>query len=181
MKAWELPTCLEIGGVGYRIRTDFRDVLYVLGQMADPENGAEERTTMCLLLYEDWESIPTERWGEAMTAAGAFLSGGLEDDGRKRPRTVDWEQDAPIIIPAVNKVLGRDVRNMEHLHWWTFLGAYMEIGESLFSTVVNIRQKRARGEKLEKYEQRFCRENRGLVEIRRRYTAAEKAIEREWT
>ena len=49
---------------------------------------------------------------------------------------MDWDQDAPLIVPAINKVLGGEVRAMPYLHWWTFVGAYMEIGEGVFSSVL---------------------------------------------
>ncbi len=176
---WRLPTSLEVGGVDYPIRTDFRDVLYLLEIFGDPEYEPDEQGAICLrVMYPQWESIPAERQEEALARAVEFIDMGVggengRDRGRK-PRTVDWEQDGPIIVPAVNKVLGQEVRAMEYLHWWTFLGAYMEIGESLFTTVLGIRQKRARGKKLEKYEQEFCRDNRDLVTLRKKQTAAER-------
>ena len=88
---------------------------------------------------------------------------------------MDWEQDACIILPAVNRVLGGEVRAMPYLHWWTFLGAYMEIGESLFSTVLSIRDKRARGRKLETWEQEFYKANRALIELKKPETEDDKA------
>ena len=51
----------------------------------------------------------------------------------------------------------------------------MEIGESLFSSVLNIRQKRAKGKKLEKYEQEFYKDNRNLIDL----TVKEKRSEEE--
>ena len=173
---WRLPTSLEVGGVDYPIRTDFRDVLYLLDIFADPEYEPDEQGAICLrVMYPQWESIPAERQEEALSRAATFIDGGYPaGDRRKMPRTVDWAQDGPIIVPAVNRVLGREVRAMEYLHWWTFLGAYMEIGESLFTTVLGIRQKRARGKKLEKYEQEFYRNNRGLVDLRKKETAADR-------
>jgi len=72
----------------------------------------------------------------------------------------DWEKDFKIIIAPINRVLGYDVRGKEYLHWWTFLSAFMEIGESTFSTYVNIRDKMARGKKLEKYEEKILKEHR---------------------
>lgn len=176
---WELPTSLDVGGVGYAIRSDFRDALYLLGIFADPAYEPDEQGAICLqVLYEDWEAIPAERQGEALEQAVAFLDGNMAaEHGRRRPRTVDWEQDGGMIVAAVNKVLGQEIRALPYLHWWTFLGAYMEIGESLFTTVVGIRQKRAKGKKLEKHEQEFVRENRALVTLRKRQTEAEAAAE----
>ncbi len=177
MTAWSLPTSLTVRGVGYPIRTDFRDILYLLGILADPAFEEDERGEICLrVMYITWEDIPPEDRQEALDRAAAFIDGGVPaKGGRRGPRTMDWEQDGPIILPAVNRVLGREVREMEYLHWWTFLGAYMEIGESLFSEVLHIRRKRAKGKKLEKHEQEFYRENRELVELRPRRTEEEQA------
>jgi len=61
------------------------------------------------------------------------------------------------------------------MHWWTFLGYFNEIGECLLSTVINIRQKKNKGKKLEKYEQEFYRANKSLIDIKTRYTPEEQA------
>ena len=81
---------------------------------------------------------------------------------------MDWEQDAPIIVPAVNKMCNFDVRSVKYMHWWTFFGYYMEIGECMLSTVVSIRDKKRRGKKLEKWEQEFYRNNKHIVDLRTR-------------
>ena len=64
---------------------------------------------------------------------------------------MDWEQDSAVIIPAVNKVLGKEIRSMPYCHWWTFLGAYMEIGDGVYQQILQIRQKKLKGKKLEKW------------------------------
>ena len=70
---------------------------------------------------------------------------------------MDWEHDFQNIAPPVSRVLGYDVRTPnKYTHWWTFLGGYMEIGETTFSNVVSIRSKMAKGKKLEQYEKEFC-------------------------
>lgn len=161
---WKLPTSIKAGGGEYIINTDFRKVLAVLKVMKSPDYEEDEKWAICLrVLLPEWESLPPEDYPEAADAIRAFLDAGIVSDGKKRPSTMDWEKDAPIIIPAVNSVLGEEIRSMEHLHWWTFIGAYMEIGQCLFSSVVSIRAKQARGEKLDKEEKRFIRENAALV------------------
>ena len=102
----------------------------------------------------------------AYEKACVFIDCGMKDDGKPRPRTIDWEQDAVIIIPAVNNVAHTEIRALSYLHWWTFFGYFMEIGESQLSSVVNIRQKKARGKKLEKWERDFYRENKELVDLK---------------
>ena len=88
---------------------------------------------------------------------------------------MDWEQDESLVFPAVNKVAGQEVRNTEYMHWWTFMGYFMEIDDGTFSTVVGIRQKKVKGKKLEKWEQEFYRNNRKLCDLRKRYTEEEQA------
>ena len=83
---------------------------------------------------------------------------------------VGWEQDAPIIIPAVNKVNNAEVRATDYMHWWTFFGLYMEIGESTFSTVVSIRDKKRKGKKLEKWEQEYYKNNKSIVDLHQKST-----------
>ena len=161
-----MPTSLVIGGVGFSIQTDFRKVLNMLSMLRDPELEADEKAAALLMLvYPDYQEIPRQRYQEAIDRAVEFIDMGIGGQNSPKPTTMDWEQDAPIILPAVNRVMGQEVWAMPYLHWWTFLGAYMEIGESLFSSVLNIRQKKSRHKKLEKYEQEFYRENRHLIDL----------------
>ncbi len=178
--AWEFPTSLNVGGVDYEIRTDYRAVLDVLAALNDPDlvdtdpQMTAYMQSCCILeiMYPQYESIPAKHIQEALDKAVKFIDMGISDECKK-PRTMDWEQDAPIIIPAVNRVLNKEIRAEKYLHWWTFLGAYMEIGESLFSNVLHIRQKKVKRQKLEKWEQEFYRENKNLIEIKKRYSQEE--------
>lgn len=166
MNAWELPTYLSVGGENWKIRTDFRAILDILKFFADPEYEPDEQWEICLdILYEDYANMTYLIRNEAAEKAIEFIDMGIKDDGKRKPHTMDWEQDAAVIIPSVNRVLGKEVRAMEYLHWWTFLGAYMEIGESLFSQIISIRAKRAKGKKLEKWEQEFYKENKDLIDL----------------
>lgn len=164
---YELPKKLSVGGRWYRIRTDFRAILDILAAFSDPELGdADKDQVLREILYIDYEKIPASDWEEAGRQAVWFIDCGM--DHKKdlpQPRTMDWQKDAPLIVPAVNKVAMRDVRSMKYLHWWTFFGYYMEIGDCLFSQVINIRQKRAEGKKPEKWEQEFLRKNQSLCEL----------------
>lgn len=167
MNAWELPTSLEIGGVGYPIRTDFRAILRIMQRLNDPQYEEDEKKMIFFeIFFPMWREIPHECYQEAFDKATDFIDMGMKDDSkREKPSTMDWAKDATIIIPAVNRVMGQEVRALEYLHWWTFLGAYLEIGDSLFSTVLNIRQKKAKGKKLEDYEKEFYQANRELVDL----------------
>lgn len=178
MYAWKLPTFLNVGGRDYKIRTDYRVILDILAAMNDPdifepgmsqeEMQQEKVMTMLQILYIDFDSMPPRDWKEAAEKACDFIDCGIKDDGKPKRRTMDWEQDAPLIVPAINKSVKIDVRSVKYMHWWTFFGLYMEIGESTFSTVVSIRDKKRRGKKLEKWEQEFYRNNKHLVDLKAR-------------
>ncbi|MBR6889503.1 MAG: hypothetical protein IKN05_00780, partial [Clostridia bacterium] len=82
------------------------------------------------------------------------------------------------IFPAVNRAAGYEVRSVEYMHWWTFLGLFMEIRDSVYSTVLSLRGKRARGKKLEKNEQEFWNNNLAICRLKPRLNKAER-IERD--
>lgn len=63
-----------------------------------------------------------------------------------------------------------EVRSVPYLHWWTFMGYFMEIGDGLVSQVWAIRQKRSKGKKLEKWEKEFERSNPELVKLKKVYS-----------
>lgn len=171
--AWEFPTSLNVGGVDYEIRTDYRAVLDLLTALNDPDLTDDDAKITAFMqsrvimeiMFPDCDNIPVENWQEALNKVSEFIDMGISDE-RKKPKTMDWEQDAPILIPAINKVLNCEIRAQEYMHWWTFLGAYMEIGESLFSNIIHIRQKKASGKKLEKWEQDFYKENKSLIDFK---------------
>lgn len=180
MSAWELPTTLQVGEIDWKIRTDYRAILDIMKYFSDPEYEADEKWEICLdILYEDYVNMPIHLKDEAAKKAVEFIDMGIKDDGRRKPHTMEWEQDAAVIIPSVNRVMGCEIRALPYMHWWTFLGAYMEIGESLFSYIVNIRQKKAKNKKLEKREQEFYRENKELIELQKKYTEEEKTKQAE--
>lgn len=171
----KLPVFLTIADNEWCIRTDYRDILTIMEAYNDPELSDREKAWIMLnILYVDWEKMPRELYREAAEKAVWFLDCGQEEDDKKPPRKLmDWEQDEPILFPAINKLAGREIRAVEYLHWWTFTGYFMEIEDGTFSTVLGIRQKRAKGKKLEKYEQEFYLANKSMCDIKTRYTVEE--------
>ena len=172
---YDLPTSVNFGGRDWEINTDFRDILNILLAFEDPELTNAEKGYVCLRnLYVDYEDIPPTQAQAAYDAAIEFIDHGHPDDSNHMRKTMDWEQDASLIFPAVNHVAGFETRSAEYIHWWTFLGYFMEIKDSTYSTVLSLRQKKARGKKLEKYEQEFWKNNRGICELKRKDTDADK-------
>ena len=156
-----LPSTLEVGGKPYRIRTDFRDILTIMLAFADPElDDREKYVVMLTILYED-RDIPVEDVPEAIERAIWFLDCGQTNEDKKPPRKVmDWEQDEEILFQEINKVAGNEVRAVEHMHWWTIMGYFMEIEDGTFSTALDIRQKRSKGKKQAKWALELYRNNR---------------------
>lgn len=166
MTFYDLPTSLTIGGVEREIRSDFRAVLDVLISMNDPDLSEQAKTEVLIkIMYPGWRDIPPEHLGEAARKACEFIDCGQRDDGKNHPCLIDWEKDSTLIIPAVNKVACTDVRAIPNLHWWTFFGYFMEIGDSTISTVIHIREKKSQGKKLEKWEQEFYKKNKDIIQI----------------
>lgn len=176
MSAWELPTSLEVGGNTYEIRSDFRAVLDILDACADPEVEYEAKLViMVRILYPEWESIPLKDFREAAEKASAFIDAGIKSDGKEKVRLLDWEKDAPVMVPAINDAAGAEIRSLPYLHWWTFLGYYMEIKESsLFSQILHIRQSKASGKRLEKWERKFYEKNKKIIDLETRKERSEQ-------
>lgn len=175
MSAWGLPTTVKIAGAEYKIRSDFRAVLDAITALGDPELSHVEQQLACLeILYPDWAQIPDP--AEAMRQAMQFINVGrpVPENQPAKPQLVDWDKDVDLIAPAVDRVLGFSCRQAPYLHWWEFVGAYSNIGRGLFAEVVGIRAKRAKGKKLEKYEQEFVQENPDLVSMATPLTSEEE-------
>lgn len=182
MDRWSFPTSLNVGGVDYAIRTNYGAVLDLFIALNDPDcvGDTEEETNyihsmmIMQIMFPDCDSIPPEHWQEAINKVCEFIDTGISDK-KNSPKTMDWEKDAPIIIPEINKIMGYEVRNPAiNTHWWTFLGAYMGIGESLFSNIVRIRYKKSKGKKLDKQEQEFYKENKHLIDFEQKTKRSEE-------
>ena len=179
---YDLPKSLTVCGREYAVRSDFREVLDIIGILNDEELDNRERAFVTLLFfYPDFKEMPPEHYQEAIERCYWFINGGKDEKpGEKAPRLLDWEQDFPFIISPVNRVLGHESRVDEYLHWWTFLSAYMEIGECTFAQIVHIRDARCRGKPLDASDKEWYRRNRDIVDLKTRYTGAEEDLFKKW-
>ncbi len=172
---WQLPETLSVGGKELPIHPDFRDVLGILRVFQRPDLWPEGKLYLALrLFYPGFETIPPQCRAEAADAMLCFLAGGTEDTGPEGPRLLDWDRDADLIIPDVNRVAGKDIRSLPFVHWWTFLSLFSAVGEGRLSAVVNIRRKLARGEGLEPWEREWCRQNPGRARLKEPDTPEER-------
>ena len=164
---YELPTSVTIEGQSFAIRNrgDFRMVLDCFEAFNDTELTEQERVIACLVIFfEDIESINDlsilPNLEEAFKEMTRFFNCGNDNpDGKQDYKLMDWQQDEMILMSALNNVAHTEIRLQEYVHWWTFMGYYMAIGDCLFATVVGIRNKLARGKNLEKHEKKFMQEN----------------------
>lgn len=165
---YTLPTSVTTDSKEYLIRNkgDFRMILDCFNALNDIELTKQMRLLTCLIIfYEDFNSLEDIEQAKddletLVSEMMVFFNGGQEESGRKvNYRLIDWDKDASMVCSAINKVAGKEVRAEEYLHWWTFLGYYMAVGESALSTVVGIRSKIVKGQKLEKHEKEFRQEN----------------------
>lgn len=178
-----LPTSVEINGNDYEIRSDYRAILDILEAINDPELTDSDRAEAVLrIFYPQFEEMPQRDYERAIDRCIWFINCGNEEERpeNKPERLMDWQQDFPLIVAPVNRVLGKEIRSLDYLHWWTFIGAYQEIGDCTFAQIVNIRQKKAHGKKLDKAEQEYYKKNRHLIDFKRQYTSQEEDVISRW-
>lgn len=181
---YELPKSLEVCGVEYEIRSDFRAVLDICAALSDIElDDSAKAYTALDIFYPAFEEMPPEHYEEALKQCFWFINCGNDNDESKRkaPKLMDWEQDFQYIVAPVNRVVGTEIRGLDYMHWWTFISAYQEIGgDCTFAQIVRIRSKKAKGQKLDKEDARWYRENRKLVDLKQTYSENEKAVMSAW-
>lgn len=159
-----LPLSLSVNGRMLPIRADFRNVLRIFEALSDARLSDRERAFVLLRrLYA--QPLRPEDAEEALKKACWFCDGGdMPKSEPEQIRMIDWRHDAHMLLPAVSRAAGvPDVRALPFLHWWSFLGLFCEIGDGLFSAVMQIRRKRAHGKKLDRAEQEFLRKNAAVV------------------
>ncbi|MBP5710547.1 MAG: hypothetical protein J6W84_06180 [Bacteroidales bacterium] len=166
---FELPTQLEIGGKLHAIRNngDFRMVLDCFRELNSVELDDTGRVLSSLTIFYAEITDPVdvfEIFGNHYTEAAQkmmwFFNCGQETFGnRTNYILVDWEKDQQLIAGAVNAVAQKEIRTLDYLHWWTFMGYYSEIHDSAWNAIVSVRYKIKAGKKLEKEELKFKNEN----------------------
>jgi len=142
-------------------------VLDCFKALNDIELSKSERVYASLIIfYQDFDSLEDllqqkDIINELQSEMFQFFNGGDEEvpSNTHNINVIDWDKDSNLICSAINNAANKEIRAEEYIHWWTFLGYYMAIGECLLSQVVSIRYKIARNEKLEKYEKKFKQEN----------------------
>ena len=164
---YELPTTILLNDTEFKIRSkgDFRMVLDCFEALNDITLSEQERAIAALIIfYEDINDLEDiDKLGDinnAIKQMELFFNCGQEKVGlQTNYKLIDWDKDSALISSAINNVAKIEIRSVEYCHWWTFMGYYLAIGECPLSNIINIRYKLATHKKLEKYEEKFRREN----------------------
>lgn len=139
-------------------------VLDVFAVLEDSSITQSERILCALIMFykgiddiSDISAFPDIE--EAVRCMYDFFNAGRPDGKGVNRKLIDWETDSAMVASAINNVANKEIRAEEYLHWWTFMGYYMAIGESTLSTVISLRDKILSGKKMEKWEKQFRSEN----------------------
>ena len=165
---YELPTSIEVNGRKYKIRNraDYRMILSCFDALNDEELTLYERTMAALIIfYEDFNELDDvanwEDLDEGIQKMYDFFNCNQPEikQSHNSYNLIDWNADANLICSAINVVAQKEIRAEKYMHWFTFFGYYMAIGECVLTSIITIRYKIASGTKLEKHEQKFKEEN----------------------
>ena len=182
---YSLPYTVTIDNQTLNIRNncDFRMILDVIEALNDNELSEQEKIQCALFIFYGDELAKTKNYEEATRQMFIVVNGVNEEtEESKKPRLLDWAHDFSQIAPPISRTLGYEIRTPDrYTHWWTFLGGYMEIGECTFSNIISIRSKRLKGQKLEKWEEEFYRENKKMIDLPQNFTEEEREwLDSEW-
>lgn len=168
---FELPTSITINEKCFPIRNkgDFRVIQDCFVALNDLELEKDYRIlTSLIIFYEDLsdiEDVPElfpdeDMLQQAVEKMFSFFNCNEKHIGAEKPyRLIDWEKDEQLVVSSVNAVAHAEVRSLPYMHWWTFMGYFLNIHEGMLSHIVGIREKIVKGKKLEKYEMQFRQEN----------------------
>lgn len=184
-----LPKNVCIGGKEFEIRYDYRVILDIFEVLNDADLNDNARAyTVLNMFYMDFDSLTD--YGAAVKECFRFINGGnIEENQKRRVQLMSWAQDFQYIVAPVNRVLGYEMRAINYdfaentggIHWWTFLSAYLEIGDCLFAQIVRIRELKSKGKPLDKQDREFYRNNRDIIDLKVKVSDAENELIKQWT
>ena len=166
---YELPISITVNEISYNIRNkgDYRVIMDCFIALNDYDMEKDFRIITSLLIFyedlnsfEDIDDLDSDTLKELIQKMFLFFNCGEKSIGAvKNYRLIDWENDSQILASSINKVANTEIRSLPYMHWWTFMGYYLQIGEGVLSSIVSIREKIVKGKKMEKYEKEFMKEN----------------------
>ena len=134
---YTLPTTVKIRDNDFKIRNkgDFRMVLDCFNALQDDNLSQQERVISSLIIFYDdvhsYEDLcvlfkDDEDLKLAIEKMYEFFNCNQKEVGAKQNyKLIDWDNDSQIICSAINNVANIEIRSLEYLHWWTFMGYYI--------------------------------------------------------
>ena len=187
---YDLPTSVNVNGTEYEIRSDYRAALDICAALSDNElEDTDKIAAVLAIFYPGVDDMPVEDFQKAIKQCFWFIDCGDEEQNRKAPKLMDWEQDFKYIVAPINRVCGQEIRAVKYdfetntggLHWWTFISAYYEIGGNcMFANIVRIREQLAKGKALDKSDKEWYLQNKNLVDFKDNYTRQESELLNQW-
>lgn len=173
-----LPTSTIINNKEIKFVSDYRDILEIFKILNDPDLLDGEKVMVSLENFYETDDYLDDTETAILEMFKFITNSDLSDekDSSNKKPLYDWEQDFNLIVSPINKIVGYDVRGVEYLHWWTFLSAFMDIGDCTFSTFVGIRDKMNKGKKLDKSEEIIYKENRSKITLKKKYDSTTQAL-----
>lgn len=179
MNKYRLPTELDIDGTMVPINSDYRDILEIFEVLNEPNLLEAEKAYIALDMFYKNDDYKINV-NEAILQMFQFMSPNEDVNkpniGPKKKPLFDWEQDFNFIVAPINRVMATDIRGLDYMHWWTFLSAFMEIGECTFNTYVGIRDKLNQGKTLDKTEKKIYRDHKNEIVLHKRYDNTTQAL-----
>jgi hypothetical protein len=183
---WDYPLTVTIDGEEFEIenKCDYRVILDCLTVYEDAELDLVSQHLSAMVIFYK-EPVKVKNVEEAIKQMCRVIDCRMDDEmaetahiEKEQPlRLMSWKKDFKFIAPAISRILGYDIRDPNrYTHWWSFMGAYMEIGECPWNTIITIRRKKMKGLKLEEWERKMYQENRADIDLPRNLTNEE----REW-
>lgn len=188
---WDFPVSVTIDGEELEIENncDYRVILDCLVAYEDTSiDITAQHQSALIIFYKEPRKIKNAE--EAVRQMIRVIDCESEESFAEKTnvpaetplRLMSWKKDFKLIAPAVSRILGYDIRTPDKFtHWWTFMGAFQEVGECAWSTIVSIRKKRMKGQKLEEWEQKIYRENKADIDLPQNLTDEEREwLESDW-
>lgn len=161
-----LPTSVEVGGVSYKINSDFR--FFVALEQAVYLGEPIDTGSLLRDFYTNDIPVNVEEAAEKMLW---FFRGYTDENapqaqGGKKNRQYDYEQDADVLAASFLDSYGIDLYK-DSLHWWTFRRLMLSLPDSS-PFMERVRYRVIDISKVEKKLQPFYRRMRNLHAIRSR-------------
>ena len=167
------PGSVTVQGQDVPIDADFRAAIRVLLLFDDPQLAdAEKRMEACRLLYGDAVQPAEEAYSQLCWFLNCGKDAGRGHGGGGAPYS--WEHDAQYIYTAIQQTYGKDLDAINFLHWWKFMGMFLDLGECFFSRILYYRAQRRTG-KLTEDEKRVVAGMLDIIDIPAKLSAEEQA------